>query len=158
MFLLPQSGYETVNVSVSYSEGVFGYKAGTPMDANGNVTNTNKAFGVLLHDVNFPQTSAQLLVSGFVDLKALEASYGSSLNDGAKNAMSAIRFYDRGTGAFWSNTLGSSTLQSAKNYTDQKIAAARDSIILNSSTEGSTKKFEITVDDSGEISATEITE
>ena len=30
--------------------------------------------------------------------------------------------------------------------------------IINSSTEGSTKKFKITIDDSGTISATEITE
>lgn len=158
MFLMNQSNFLTINVSVTYGSGVYGYKAGTPMDANGNVANSNKAIGVLLHDLEYPQSSGQLLISGIVDLQALEANYGSSLNDGAKNAMSAIRFYDRANGAFWSNTLGSSTLQSAKSYTDQKVAAAKDFVILNSSTESSTKRFKITVDDDGEISATEITE
>lgn len=38
------------------------------------------------------------------------------------------------------------------------FASAHDSIILNSTTEGSTKKFVITVDDEGELTATEVTE
>lgn len=38
------------------------------------------------------------------------------------------------------------------------FASAHDSIILNSTTEGSTKKFVITVDDTGELTATEVTE
>ena len=158
MFLMSQSNFLTFNVTVSYGDGVYGYKAGTPMDANGNVANGVKAVGVLLHDLEYPETSGQLLVSGFVDLKALEANYGSSLNDGAKNAMSAIRFYDRSNGSFWSNTLGSSTLQSAKSYTDSKIAAPKDYIVLKSSTSESEKTFKVTVDDDGTLSATEITE
>lgn len=38
------------------------------------------------------------------------------------------------------------------------FASAHDSIILNSTTEGSTKKFVITVDDTGELTATEVTD
>lgn len=38
------------------------------------------------------------------------------------------------------------------------INAAKDYILVNSSTEGSTKKFKITVDDTGLITATEVTE
>lgn len=40
---------------------------------------------------------------------------------------------------------------------DEMFIPAMDSVILNSSTSGSSKKFRITVDDSGTISATEIT-
>ena len=40
---------------------------------------------------------------------------------------------------------------------DEKFIPDMDSVILNSSTSGSTKKFKITVDDSGNISATEVT-
>lgn len=40
-------------------------------------------------------------------------------------------------------------------YTIQRVGS---DVILNSSTSGSTKKFKITVDDSGKISATEVTE
>ena len=40
---------------------------------------------------------------------------------------------------------------------DEKFLPVMDSVILNSSTSGSSKKFKITVNDSGTISATEIT-
>ena len=40
---------------------------------------------------------------------------------------------------------------------DKMFIPAMDSVILNSSTSGSTKKFKITVNDSGTISATEVT-
>ena len=40
---------------------------------------------------------------------------------------------------------------------DEKFIPDMDSVILNSSTTDSTKKFKITVDDSGKISATEVT-
>ena len=40
---------------------------------------------------------------------------------------------------------------------DEKFIPDMDSVILNSSTTDSTKKFRITVDDSGKISATEVT-
>lgn len=40
---------------------------------------------------------------------------------------------------------------------DEKFMPDMNSVILNSSTSGSTKKFRITVDDSGTISATEVT-
>ena len=43
-----------------------------------------------------------------------------------------------------------------KDYVDATVAAARESIKLRSSTEGSTKLFEITVNDDGIISATEV--
>lgn len=43
------------------------------------------------------------------------------------------------------------------NTIDEKFLPVMDSVILNSSASGSTKKFKITVDDSGTISATEIT-
>lgn len=42
-----------------------------------------------------------------------------------------------------------------KDYVDKKISDTK--IVLNSSTSGSTKKFEITVDDSGSLTATEVT-
>lgn len=44
-----------------------------------------------------------------------------------------------------------------KSYVDKAVSAERNYILLNSSTEDSTKRFEITVDDSGTISAKEIT-
>ena len=40
---------------------------------------------------------------------------------------------------------------------DEKFLPDMNSIVINSSTSGSTKKFKITVDDSGTISATEVT-
>lgn len=40
--------------------------------------------------------------------------------------------------------------------TEEYVDNAKDFIILNSSTEGSIKKFKITVDDSGAITATEL--
>ena len=40
---------------------------------------------------------------------------------------------------------------------DEKFIPDMDSVILNSSTTDSTKKFKITVDDSGTIKATEVT-
>ena len=43
-----------------------------------------------------------------------------------------------------------------KSYVDEKIDSLKTEFILNSSTEGSTKRFKITVDDSGTISAVEI--
>ena len=45
-----------------------------------------------------------------------------------------------------------------KGYVDATVAAARESIKLRSSTEGSTKLFEITVNDDGVISTTEVVE
>ena len=45
-----------------------------------------------------------------------------------------------------------------KGYVDATVAAPRDSIRLYSSTEGSTKQFEITVNDDGVISAVEVAE
>lgn len=44
----------------------------------------------------------------------------------------------------------------SEKYVDDKIAEME--FVLNSSTEGSTKKFKITVDDNGTLTATEITE
>ena len=44
----------------------------------------------------------------------------------------------------------------SETYVDEKIAAME--FILNSSTEGSTKKFKITVDDTGTLTATEVVE
>ena len=41
-------------------------------------------------------------------------------------------------------------------YTEQELYFVCLNYIINSSTEGSTKKFQITVDDSGTISATEV--
>ena len=45
-----------------------------------------------------------------------------------------------------------------KGYVDATVAAPRDSIRLYSSTEGSTKQFELTVNDDGVISAAEVAE
>lgn len=42
--------------------------------------------------------------------------------------------------------------------TDIKAKVTDTALILSSSTEGSTKKFSITVDDDGELTATEVTE
>lgn len=42
-------------------------------------------------------------------------------------------------------------------YLPDNVVTKSDELIINSSTEGSTKKFKITVDDSGTISATEVT-
>jgi hypothetical protein len=44
-----------------------------------------------------------------------------------------------------------------RNYVDETVSAAKDEMVLNSTTSGSTKQFKITVDDSGTITATEIT-
>lgn len=41
---------------------------------------------------------------------------------------------------------------------DLKAKVTDKALILSSSTEGSTKKFSITVDDDGELTATEVTE
>ena len=38
------------------------------------------------------------------------------------------------------------------------VSAAKDYVLINSSTEGSTKKFKLTIDDNGAIVATEVTE
>lgn len=43
-------------------------------------------------------------------------------------------------------------------YVDNSVAALATNFILNSSTEGSTKKFKITVDDTGTLTATEVVE
>ena len=42
-------------------------------------------------------------------------------------------------------------------YIDEEIQRVGDDVIINSSTTGSTKRFKITVDDSGTLSATEVT-
>ena len=71
-------------------------KAGTPIDADGKVANTNKAIGLLKEDFNKaarPWTDkAKLIIGGMVDLAAAEASYGSSLSSAAKVAMNGITF------------------------------------------------------------------
>ena len=153
-----ESSIETINVNINWPDGVYAYPEGTPMDANGNAANSGKAIGLLLHGVKWPERSAQILVHGIVDLQKVNAYYGSNLTDGAKNAMSGIRFYDHASGGFWSDTLGASILQSAKTYTNNKVAEAKDYIVLKSSTASSTKQFKVTVDDDGELTATEITE
>ena len=48
-------------------------------------------------------------------------------------------------------------LEKIRKKIDEKFLPVMDSVILNSSTSGSSKKFKITVNDSGAISATEIT-
>lgn len=48
-------------------------------------------------------------------------------------------------------------LTSAKGYSDNILTAGNsDSVVIKSSTPNSTKKFRITVDDAGAISATEV--
>ncbi len=43
-------------------------------------------------------------------------------------------------------------------FGDKTISLSGNSLIISSSTEGSSKKFQITVDDSGTLSATEVTD
>lgn len=43
-----------------------------------------------------------------------------------------------------------------RNYVDETVSAAKDEMVLNSTTSGSTKQFKITVDDSGTITAAEV--
>ena len=46
----------------------------------------------------------------------------------------------------------------SETYVDNSVSALATNFILNSSTEGSTKKFKITVDDAGVLTATEVVE
>ena len=62
-----------------------------------------------------------------------------------------------GNGWFAGDVYVGSTSGTNKDLGSKKLIKEGDDIIIQSSTEGSTKKFKITVDDSGTISATEVT-
>lgn len=62
-----------------------------------------------------------------------------------------------GNGWFAGDVYVGSTSGTKKDSGSKKLIKEGDDIIIQSSTEGSTKKFKITVDDSGTISATEVT-
>lgn len=149
-----------LNQKIKWAENTFVLKEGTPVDAGGNVSNDGSAIGVVFTNVLWPCDYVQILIEGYADLAACEAGYGSTISDAAKNAMVGIAFWDNTTGAFYSSAASAAdeALADAKEYADAAVAAPKDAIILNSSTASSTKKFTITVDDDGEISATEVTE
>lgn len=141
-------------------------KAGTPIDADGKVANGVKAIGLLANDVGYSVfgTNARLIVSGMVDLSAAQASYGSSYQTIAKEALDQITFIksngqvDHQTYAKSSDLDAYAKKIDLDDYTKTEDLPAVEyaALILKSSTEASEKKFLVTVNDSGTLTATEI--
>lgn len=77
-------------------------------------------------------------------------SYANNTSYGIQMAMPA------GSDKIFMRRLHSGNIQVWKSI-DGSSAAVSNSVVVNSSTPGSTKKFELTIDDSGTITATEIT-
>lgn len=68
--------------------------AGTPINASGVVANDDTAIGLLATDCSYsPDALPQaIVVSGLVDLAAIEANTGLTISDAAKSAMDNILF------------------------------------------------------------------
>ena len=67
-------------------------KAGTPMDAEGNIANNGNCFGLMMGDVLRTRSRARVVISGPVDLDEAEANSGITLTDEAKAAMRDVWF------------------------------------------------------------------
>lgn len=67
-------------------------KAGTPMDAEGNIANNGNCFGLMMGDVLRTRIRARVVISGPVDLDEAEANSGITLTDEAKAAMRDVWF------------------------------------------------------------------
>lgn len=67
-------------------------KAGTPMDADGNIANNSNCFGLMMGDVLRTRSRARVVISGPVDLDEAEANSGITLSDEAKAAMRDVWF------------------------------------------------------------------
>lgn len=67
-------------------------KAGTPMDAEGNIANNGNCFGLMMGDVLRTRNRARVVISGPVDLDEAEANSGITLTDEAKAAMRDVWF------------------------------------------------------------------
>lgn len=67
-------------------------KAGTPMDADGNIANNSNCFGLMMGDVLRTRSRARVVISGPVDLDEAEANSGITLTDEAKAAMRDVWF------------------------------------------------------------------
>lgn len=67
-------------------------KAGTPMDAEGNIANNGNCFGLMMGDVLRTRNRARVVISGPVDLDDAEENSGITLTDEAKAAMRDVWF------------------------------------------------------------------
>ena len=99
-------------------------------------------------DMSYDNAKAMLEEQG---IAYTEEPFSMSFNVNTKDSQLVIRGVDT------THTIGISTRTETIVPIDSKYIPDMDSIVLNSSTTDSTKKFKITVDDSGTISATEIT-
>ena len=79
-------------------------------------------------------------------------SMGDSANDFVNISWSFMYLYNSGTVNFHRNNYATAA---SKQYIDSKLTDKE--LILSSSTEGSTKKFKLTIDDTGTLTASEIT-
>ena len=80
----------------------------------------------------------------------------TSRTDADMYAYNSYLYYGENRKVKWISCENSDSPLAPKTYVDKRITEKE--VILKSSTSGSSKKFKITVDDSGTISATEITE
>lgn len=149
-------------------------KAGTPIDADGAVANDETAIGVLLADVHKELGAVgQVVIFGFINTAAAQTHSGVTVTDAAKRAMKNLKFSgDTGVepvpmpeidkesdigkvlGVTEDGTIGLLELEDPEDPETHTFT----SILIHSSTAESEKVFAITVDDDGELTATEVTE
>lgn len=83
-------------VAIKWDNITLPLKEGTPISIGGNVANDGTAMGLVPVTITSKPVASDrisILVSGDVDLKEVEKSFGSALETSAKAAMSGIRFH-----------------------------------------------------------------
>lgn len=144
--------------------------AGQPLSADGAAVNDGSAIGILLQDVHkeLDETVGLLVIAGMIDTDAAEANCGVEVSAEAKANLKNIVF----TGDTYAAPVEipepgaediGKTLTVVAGEDDAPVYGlvapetpeTPEAIELKSSTEGSTKVFLVTVDDDGELAATE---
>ena len=133
----------------SHAEGFDTNTYGVHSHAEGNGTIASALSQHVQGEYNIPDTSTPTERGMYADIVG---------NGKSSRVLSNAYTLDwDGNGWFAGDVYVGSTSGTKKDSGSKKLIKEGDDIIIQSSTKGSTKKFKITVDDSGTISATEVT-
>ena len=174
--------YEDSLLRVSFTDQQYGiafdwYKVSDDVPSIDNVqVNTAVHLWVTDPSVGIPESTETNIflsfengyaVKGSAVVVALTDGFYLDIGDGMKIVFPKKGTYFLAVGATWTTGIAASGAIEPEiswdmntgtvKQLDEKFIPDMDSVILNSSTTGSTKKFKITVDDSGTIRATEVT-
>ena len=91
--ILKRKPFEGIAITLDFTNVATGIvKAGSPIDADGEVANDETAIGILLHDVTSARPQGTILKKAYINTAVAEAHCGLTYDDDVKTALPMVIF------------------------------------------------------------------